>query len=299
VRGTVLEGVGGTYRVLLGDGRIVDAFLRGRLKREARTGDRVVAGDRGEVEPTGDGGWTVERVYERDTELVRAGPGGRRPKVVAANVDRMVVVASRDRPPFRPDQVDRFLVLAEVSGLAPILVVNKRDLPDASGEVDSAVARYRAIGYPVFETQALARVGVDALGDALADGVSVLAGPSGAGKSSLLNALVPGLDLRTREVSVRGGSGRHTTVSARLLPLPSGGWVVDTPGFSEVALWDVDPTELSDAFPEFREPAEECRFRACTHLHEPDCAVRAALDEGAISRARYRSYRRMHEAATA
>lgn len=288
-----METTGGVYRVLLveqGSEEVVDAFLRGRLKQEIRTGDRIVAGDRVRVRQGEDGTWTVEEVLPRHSELVRAGPRGHRPKVVAANLDRVVVVVAADHPPLRREQVDRFLALAEACELEAVLVVNKTDLPVDRDALSVMVGTYRGIGYTVLSTSVVTGEGTEALSEILRDGVSALVGPSGVGKSSLLNALAPGHSLRVGEVSVRLKSGRHITVGARLLRLPGGGKVVDTPGFSDVAIWGMDPARLPDAFREFRTVAEECRFRACSHIHEPDCAVRTAVEEGVIDGGRYRSY---------
>lgn len=292
--GVVLESAGGVYRVLLDEGAEVQAFLRGRLKREARTGARVVAGDRVRVSPAGTSEWTVEEVEDRRSELVRAGPGGRRPKAVAANLDQVVAVFSVSDPPFRPEIADRFLVLAESCDLPPLLVVNKADL-EPSDELEADVAVYREIGYPVLLTSVRTERGLAELRAAMAERTSALVGASGVGKSSLVNALEPGLDLRVGEVGRRSGRGRHTTVSARLLVLGGGARVVDTPGFTDVAAWGVPAREVGDAFPEFRALAPHCRFRGCSHLHEPGCAVREAVEEGAIHPRRYAAYRTLME----
>ena len=221
------------------DGGDVEAVLRGRLKREARTGSRVVPGDRVRVFPSGErGDHTIEHVFPRESELVRAGPGGRRPKVVVANVDRSVVVTAALEPPFQREIADRFLALAESCGIPPLLVLNKVDLPGARDLIRAEAAVYRGIGYTVLTTSAVTGEGTDELARFLATGVSTMVGPSGVGKSSLLNVLAPGYDLRTQPVSRRGGRGRQTTVGARLVQLASGGWVADTPGFSDVALCD-------------------------------------------------------------
>jgi ribosome biogenesis GTPase len=281
---------------------MVEASLRGRLKREARTGDKVVIGDRIEVNTGPDGSVTVEEVLPRESQVVRRGPGGRRPKVVAANVDRLVAVASVARPDPRQPLIDRLLVVGEANHLETLLVLNKVDLlpavPARDGEAElearpealELADLYRAIGYPVLLTSAVTGEGLADLEAALTHGTSALAGLSGVGKSSLLNAIEPDLGLRTGELSHRQGRGRHTTVSARLIGLRCGGFVADTPGFSDVGVWGVEPRDLGECFPEFSDFQGECRFRGCTHIHEPDCRVRAALEENRIHAGRYESY---------
>jgi len=294
LEGTLLEAVGGVYRVRPdGADEPVDAFLRGRLKQEIRTGERLVAGDRVGISRADDGTWTVERVAPRASELLRAGVGGRKAKVVAANVDQALVVVSALRPDLSEELVDRFLVLAELSELPALVVVNKMELEGAAEIAGRLESRLDGTGYDLFRTSALTGEGVPTLAGELREKTSVIMGPSGVGKSSLLNAVSPGLELRIGEVSLRRGGGRHTTVSARLVPLAGGGWVVDTPGFSDVAAWDPDPRHLAWAFPEFRTRADDCRFRGCSHLHEPGCAVKEGVEAGEVDPGRYASYRRM------
>lgn len=293
--GTVLEAVGGTYRIRPEGTRFeLEAVLRGRLKQEARTGDRVVAGDRVRFRQEDGDSATIEEVLPRVSEFVRAAPSGHRAKIVAANVDHVLVVLAASDPPFRNDVADRFLVLAETSGGSPRLVINKTDLvppgPAGRAALEGGLDAYRRIGYPVLATSAVSGEGMGDFAELLSGGTSVLVGPSGVGKSSLLNAVDPSLGLRTGLVGAKG-RGRHTTVSARLLPLEGGGAVVDTPGFSDVALWRTDPALLAAAFPEVRERAGSCRFRDCRHLEEPGCAVRDALARGEMDEDRYASYR--------
>jgi ribosome biogenesis GTPase len=275
---------------------MVDAALRGRLKRERRTGDKVVIGDRVSAVPQGEH-WVVEEVAERRTEIVRRGPGGRKPKIVAANLDRVFVVIAASDPDPTLALVDRLLVVGEASGFSPLLVVNKVDL-DGGGRIAARMqGLYGGIGYQVLPVSAASGVGLDALGERLCRGVSALIGPSGAGKSSLLNALDPSLDLRTGALSRKAKRGRHTTVSSRLLPLSFGGWVADTPGFGDVGLWGVPPEGVEPCFPEFADYQDQCRFRGCAHLQEPDCAVRDAVTSGGIVESRYESYVRLREEA--
>jgi len=300
--GTVHESSGGVYRVLLASGDWLDASLRGRLKREVRTGDRVVIGDRVEVALDSDGSATIETVHPRRSEVVRRGAGGRGAKVVAANLDRLVVVAAAARPTPRQALLDRLLAVGAANHVDTVLVFNKIDLmpaiparkdlpPPRHASARELIELYKRIGYPVLETSAVTGQGLDALLDLLRNGSSALVGPSGAGKSTLLNAVQPGLNLRTGELSHRKGQGRHTTVNARLIRLECGGLVADTPGFSDVGVWGVEPRELEYCFLDFAPHRDACRFRGCSHLHEPDCGVREALTRGEVDPGRYESYR--------
>jgi ribosome biogenesis GTPase len=196
--------------------------------------------------------------------------------------------------------IDRFLIIAEANDLVARLVINKSELVGW----DAARARfadYERVGYPVHYTSVKERAGLDELRAALVDRVSALSGPSGVGKSSLINALFPGLDLRVGEISQSVNKGRHTTVGALLTPLPGSapgtatGYVADTPGLREVGLWGLPAAELDQLFPEMRALRDDCRFADCTHRAEPDCAVRGGLATGAVSEARYDSYRKLRE----
>lgn len=280
---------GGVYRVRLDDGADVEASLRGRLKLERRTGDKVVIGDRVEVAPSADS-WVIEAVEARRSEMVRRGPGGRRAKVVAANLDRvLVLVAARD-PDTTWELVDRLLVVVEACGLHPVLVVNKVDLQGGAERAAELEETYRPIGYRVLRVSAKTGEGIDAFAREACAGTAALVGPSGAGKSSLVNRLDPGLGLRTGALSRRGGRGRHTTVGSRLVPLACGGAIADTPGFGDVGMWGVAAEDVEACFPEVAALAGSCRFRGCAHDAEPDCAVRAAVERGEVAPSRHRSY---------
>lgn len=276
---------------------VIEAVLRGRVKREERLGDRVVVGDRVEVARSGEGEegkWTIERVHERGSVLARRAPGkAPRAKVIVANVDQVVVVFAVARPEPHLRMLDRFLVLCESTGLDAVIVANKVDLtgPESAREI---FGPYERIGYPVLYTSAKQVAGVDELVERLCGRTSVLTGPSGVGKSSLLNDIQPGLALRVASVSDAVQKGRHTTVTAQLVPLECGGYVADTPGLRELGLWGIPEDELDRCFPEFESYLGHCRYRnSCTHTHEPGCAVRAAVDGGEVSSSRYDSYARM------
>lgn len=294
--GIVLRARGGVYEVETDQG-VVEASLRGRLKRETRTGDRVVAGDRVEVEAHEQAGvvsWVIEEVRERRTALVRKAPGkAPRPKVIVANVDQIIIVFAAARPTPHLRMLDRFLVLCEASGLDALIVVNKVDVVPAE-EVEALFGRYRDIGYPLLFTAANAGVGTDRFHDALRGRVSALTGPSGVGKSSLLNAVQPGLALRVASISEAVQKGRHTTVTAQLIPLECGGYVADTPGLRELGLWGIEPEDLDGCFPEFQPFLGTCRYgNSCTHTHEPRCAVLEAVAGNQVHPERYDSYRRL------
>lgn len=297
MRGVVRRTGGGVYLVALEDDRRVEATLRGRVKLGGARGAQVVIGDRVEVEEAADDAFVIAAVLPRDRELVRRGKGGRQPKVLAANVERMVLVLAARNPEPRLEQVDRFLVVGEANGLEALLVVNKMDLEGAETVAESVRALYGDLGYEVRGVSALTGQGLESAAEVLCRGRSVLVGPSGVGKTSLLNAIQPGLDLRVGELSRKRGTGRHTTVSSRLITLECGGEVADTPGFGDVGLWGVEPEALDRCFPELRPHLDGCRFRGCTHLHEPDCAVREALDAGEIDPRRFESYRALREEA--
>jgi ribosome biogenesis GTPase len=291
--GTVRESSGGTYRIRLESGEEVEATLRGRLKRASRAGDRVVIGDRVEITVADDGSATVESVLPRSTIIARRVLGGRRPKVVAANLDRLLVVMAARSPSPSLSTIDRFLVTAEAGGLEGVVVINKLDLPDAEEPASTLAWMYEAVGYPVHQVSAVSGRGMEELRAVLCSGWSALVGPSGAGKSTLLNALDPALQLRTGALSRKVDRGRHTTVTSRLIKLGCGGEVADTPGFSDVGIWGADAESLEECFPEFRPHLGQCRFRGCSHDHEPDCAVKKAVAEGEILQSRYESYQKL------
>lgn len=293
----VLWVAGGIYRVILDQKEQVDATIRGRLKLEQRTGDRVVAGDRVVVQRHDDGSFSIEEVAERTSELARTAPGrgNQRAKILAANVDQVVVVVAATQPRPNARMIDRMLVLAEMNDLPAVLIVNKIDLADRAS-TEEFFQPYRAAGYNVLLTSVREKLCLDDVMERVCGRESVITGPSGVGKSSLLNVLQPDWKLRTAEVSAAMAKGKHTTVSALLLPLDYGGFVVDTPGIREVGLFQLEADGLDFCFPEFRELISDCKFSAsCSHTHEPACAVRAAAQAGSISMDRYQSYCDLYE----
>jgi ribosome biogenesis GTPase len=295
-RGVVLWGTGGQWLVHTGDGQIVSAALAGRVKHTAST--KLAVGD--DVVLVRDEAGQLSLISElgpRRSELTRRNPGGARgERTVAVNVDQVIVVLALVKPDPREAMLDRFLVIAEANDLPALIVINKVDLGSTNEARERFGAHARA-GYPLHFTSAVTGAGIDALHDALRGRTTVLAGPSGVGKSSLLNAMYPGLQLRVGEVSDAVNKGRHTTVGARMHPLPDGGYLVDTPGLREVGLWGLAAPGLDQCFPEFASALGNCRFSDCRHLAEPGCAVRRHVEEEAIDRRRYESYTKLYEEA--
>jgi len=283
--GTVMAREGHTYRVAMDD-REVQAVLRGKVKR-SEAERKVVVGDRVHLDAPEEGGtWTIAAVEPRRNLLERRVPEGRGNRPVASNLDRIFVLTSAIDPEPVPQLVDRLLVLAEANEVPAAVIVNKIDLDPGA----AIVARMRTAGYEVFAVSAETGQGLDLLLPELQGHVSLLTGPSGAGKSSLMNRIEPGLVLRTGAISEKVRRGKNTTVSAVMVPLAMGGFLVDTPGFSEVGLWGIEPRELASCFPEIRPLIDECKFADCRHLIEPACAVRAAVKSGTIQADRYDSY---------
>ena len=314
----VLRGTGGVWTVQTEDGESLDVSLKGRLKKDrdirkdtrassresmkrSRTEDadrslKLTVGDRVTIERDDiESGWAISTIHPRTSKLARRAPGGARgERVVMVNLDQVIIVFAAARPEPHTKMLDRFLVIAEANDLAARVVVNKIDLADDRATREK-FAEYARIGYPVHFTSVKHGDGLAELREQVEHRVSALTGPSGVGKSSLMNTVFPGLDLRTQEISESVNKGRHTTVGATLHAIPVGGFLADTPGLREVGLWGIEPTDIAHCFPELRPMLDECRFADCTHRVEPDCAVRAAVQQGVVSRDRYDSYVKLRE----
>lgn len=242
------------------------------------------------VSLTHEGAGVIEEVAERRSAFFRpqVEVEGIR-QVIAANLDRLAVVASIKSPAFKAGLIDRFLIAAELGNLEPCIIINKVDL-GMKEEQQEIADGYRAIGFPTFQVSAESGEGIDALRAHLKDHRTLFAGHSGVGKSTLLNLLVPGLAQRTREVSDYSNKGKHTTTHIELFPLPDGGYIVDSPGLKVMSVTELDGLDLSHYYPDFARWSESCRFQPCSHSHEPDCEVKAALERGEIYRFRYENY---------
>ncbi|HRE47029.1 MAG TPA: ribosome small subunit-dependent GTPase A [Aggregatilineales bacterium] len=304
ISGLVVKTHSGYYTVQVGGTRLV-CHLRGTLKQAAKKTELCVIGDRVLVEFTetdmlsGEQRGVITRILPRERLLSRvepsayAGKSTEREQIIIANPDQAVFVFAAQQPEPNTRLVDRFLVAAEKAALPDIaLVLNKIDAV-SEAHARSLFGIYERIGYPVHYVSALSRVGIEPLRKRLQGKISVFTGPSGVGKSSLLNAIQGGLGQAVGAVSERLTKGKHTTRNAEMFPLEGGGYVADTPGLRSLAPWDVEPGELDAYFPEFRPYIPNCAFNDCTHVHEPGCAVRLALESGKIDPARHDSYCRL------
>jgi len=291
VAGTVVRSIGGIYHVHL-DGGELKCTLRGKLKREdTDVVSPVSVGDRVKVSVTGEGSGVIEEVLPRKSHFGRA--RFQKPAhIIAANLDQMIVVFSADRPRLKTRMLDRFLVASEAGGIEPVICINKMDLADR-GVIRDVMRVYEDIGYRVLYVSAKTGEGLEGFREILKGKVSALAGPSGTGKSTLLNAVQPDLHLKVGDVSAKTGKGKHTTREVRLFPLDFGGYVADTPGIKTLALMDVDSEDIDLFFPEMRPFLGKCKFKRCSHTHEPHCVVKEAVSSGEISWDRYDSYVRI------
>ena len=265
--------------------------LRGKVSR--RQNLRLAVGDRVTLTVEGDHA-IIEEVLPRRTVLERA-RSYKRDQVVCANIDQVFLIVSVLEPEYKRNFIDRLLVAIEHDGLAPVLVFNKLDLADEKyREVCAEDARvYRKLGYSVIGTSVESGEGIEDLLAAMKDKISAFTGPSGVGKSSLLNAALPGLGLRTGEVSAGSGRGRHTTSWVELVKLPLGGYVADTPGVRAFEMKGVEPPQLPFLFRDIAKHQGGCRFRDCSHRDEPGCSVVPAVQSGEIDEERYDSYRKL------
>ncbi len=294
MEGLVVRTTGSWYRVLAQAGTTVDCRLRGnyRLRGNKQT-NPVAVGDRVVFDMQDDGTGVIGEVADRRNYIVRrATKLSKQTHVIAANIDLLCVVATLGLPRTSTGFIDRLLVTAEAYHIPACVVFNKSDLlsdPELHAAQAAMAAIYRHAGYPVLEVSALTGMGLDTLKAAIAGKTVLFSGHSGVGKSALLNAIEPGLGLKVGQISDWSLKGKHTTTFAEIFPFADG-YLIDTPGIKEFGMVDFTPQELSHFFPEMRAVLHGCHFANCTHRHEPQCAVKKAVDDGLISEERYSNY---------
>ncbi len=269
--------------------------LRGRLKQGLkRTNSPVVAGDKVLISQASQAKGVVEYVYPRTSKISRVASGSRPfEQILAANVDRFIVIVAVKNPKIRPGFIDRALIIAMKNDILPVLCFNKVDL-GISEQVKEIAELYQKLGYHVVFTSAKSDAGKNELKDILTARVSTLVGQSGVGKSSLINRIDPHLNIKTQDMMRKHDRGRHTTTTVQLHPLGGGGFVADTPGIKELKPWEMSKDDLEAFFIEMHPFNDLCKFRNCTHLHEPGCAVLEAVKNKQIDSVRLESYRRFY-----
>ena len=297
-KGRVIQSTGSWYKVDLGD-EIVQSRLPGRFRLEGKEVTNPIAvGDWVDISVNDDGSGTIEEIYQRENYITRQATHGRRGEhILVSNLDIAFVVQSIKQPKLKEGFIDRFLVTCEAYDVPAGIIINKLDLARQRDEslIEDLQGLYEELGYKVFTTVAHDQDRLLSLKEELAGKTSVFIGPSGVGKTSLLNSIDSNYAEKTAEVSSYSNKGKHTTTFAKLIKLSNGGYLADTPGIREFGLFNIEPWELSLYFPEMLEPRKECKFNTCTHLHEPQCGVMRAFEEGKIDASRYDSYIKMLE----
>lgn len=295
IHGTVIRATGSWYEVMH-DGEVVRCRIRGRLRlRGVRSTNPVVVGDEVRCAGDGSGEWNITDIAPRRNYIIRRASNlSKESHIIAANIDRALLMATLSEPATPPEFIDRFLVTCQAYGVPATILLAKADTLGREPELEAGfLDTYRRAGYEVVEVSSFDGRGIDRVKELMRGCTTLLSGNSGVGKSTLVGTVSPGLDIRTGAVSESHGKGRHTTTFSTMYPLEGGGYVIDTPGIKGFGLLDIDKDELWHYFPEMMERASGCRFYNCTHTHEPGCAVMRAVECGDMALSRYESYLKM------
>ncbi|MDE6296363.1 MAG: ribosome small subunit-dependent GTPase A [Muribaculaceae bacterium] len=292
--GIVVRNTGSSYIVLTDSGEEVPCRIKGNFRiKGIRTTNPVATGDRVAVSKAADDADYITEILPRRNYIIRRASNlSKESHILASNIDLAVLVISLHEPSTPTTFIDRFLATSEAYSVPAILVINKMDMWDEDDRelADALRVLYESIGYKVFFTSASTGEGIDELLSYLAGKVSLFAGNSGVGKSSLINALIPGADLKTGKISDIHHTGTHTTTFSEMLQLPEGGALIDIPGVRGFGTIDFEPSEVSHYFPEIFRASADCRYGDCKHIGEPGCAVVPAIEDHLISQSRYASY---------
>ena len=295
MQGLVIKSTGSWYQVRAEDGQTYDCRIKGKFRiKGIQTTNPIAVGDKVEfeLEPNAETG-VIGQLHDRKNYIIRKSINlSKQAQIIAANLDQAFLIVTLASPRTSLGFIDRFLVTSEAYDIPTSLVFNKLDLfsPKGLEILEEYKAIYENIGYPCYEVSALKGTNVEQIKALLKDKTTLFSGHSGVGKSSLINAILPGFEIKTGEVSEWSDKGQHTTTFAEMHELPFGGYLIDTPGIRELGIVDIEKEELSHFFVEMRERLNQCRFNNCRHINEPGCAVIKAVEEGEIEISRYESY---------
>ena len=299
VKGLVIKNTGSWYSVKTDDGKTIECKIKGNFRlRGIRSTNPVAVGDRVSIILNNEGTAFITDIEDRKNYIIRKSPNlSKQSHIIASNVDQAFLVVTVNYPQTSTTFIDRFLASAEAYRVPVVLIFNKTDLlmPEELEYQKMMIRLYETVGYECKSISAMDKSVPETLKPLLENKITLFSGNSGVGKSTLLNHLIPGLSLRTAEISEAHNTGMHTTTFSEMLPLPYGGWAIDTPGIKGFGTFDMEPEEICGYFKEIFKFSKDCRFRNCTHTHEPGCAVRKAVEEHYISESRYNSYLSMLE----
>jgi ribosome biogenesis GTPase len=296
MKGIVIKSTGSWYSVLNENDEVWECRIIGKFRiQEIKSTNPIAVGDRVEFEMDDEERkqGIIHKLFDRDNYIIRKSVNlSKQTQILAANIDQAFLVVTFAKPRTSFGFIDRFLVTSEAYHIPTILIFNKIDIYDSEdlAYVDEVKDMYESIGYPVLLVSALEAIGIEELKNQCKDKTSLFAGHSGVGKSTLVNHIIPGMQLKTTAISDASSKGMHTTTFAEMHRIPNGGFIIDSPGIRELGIVQLEKEEISHYFPEMRELLNDCKFNNCSHTNEPGCAIKRAVDENRISLIRYESY---------